>query len=126
MNDAKESKGDKLSTFEVAKRLNKSYIYVLRRVKLGKIPSEYVNGEYLVRLEDAERYFSTEHKEKKGRDMDGYLSAATVAQKYGVSYKSLRKRLRKGDIPSTKRNGYYYISPEDAKKFFGNSGEASD
>ena len=114
----KDRRGDKLSAFEIAKRLNLNYNYVLRRVKNGKLTSEYVDGEYLISLEDAERYFSVDHEEKKGRDMDGYLSAAIVAKKYGVSYKSVRKKIRLGEIPSTKHKGYYYISPQDAEKYF--------
>lgn len=114
----RDSRGDKLSAFEIAKRFNLKYNYVLRRVKNGKLASEHIDGEYLVSIEDAERFFSVEHEGKKGRDMDGYLSAATVAKKYGVSYKSVRKKIRLGEIPSTMRKGYYYVDPKDAADYY--------
>lgn len=119
LNEYKESRGDKLSAFEIAKRLKKDYNYILRRVRDGRIKSESVNGEYLISLDDAENYFSNANEGEKGRKMDGYLSAAKVAKKYGVSYKAVRKSIRQGEIPSTKRNGYYYVSPQDAEDFYG-------
>lgn len=119
VNEERQSKGDKLSAFEIAKRFNLDYNYVLRRVKNGKILSESSNGEYLIRLEDAENYFVNAQEESKGRNMDGYLSAAKVAEKYNVSYKSVRKLIRNGKIPSEKRNGYYYVSPKDAEDYYG-------
>ena len=91
----------------------------MRRVRDGRIKSESVNGEYLISLDDAENYFSNANEGEKGRKMDGYLSAAKVAKKYGVSYKAVRKSIRQGEIPSTKRNGYYYVSPQDAEDFYG-------
>lgn len=115
----KEIKGDKLSAFEVARKFNRNYQYVLNRVKSEKIPSEYVNGGYLIKLEDAERYFSYEEKGIKRREMDGYLSAIAIAKMYGISYKSVRKIIRKGEIASSKRGGYYYVSPKDAEEYFG-------
>lgn len=118
-NEEKMSRGDKLPTYEIAKRLKLNYIYVIRRVRLGRIPSEYINGEYLVSLKDAEDYFSIEHEDEGKRDMNGKLSAATVAKKYGVSYKSIRKKLKIGEIPSVKQGGYYYIDPKDAEEYFG-------
>lgn len=120
INEEKESKGNRLPAFEIAKRLNLNYSYVLRRVKNGKLASEYVNGEYLIYLPDAETYFSSERKESKGRDMNGYLSAANVAKKYNVSYKAVRKKIRLGEIPSIKQKGYYYVDPKDAEEYFGN------
>ena len=115
----KEIKGDKLSAFEVARKFNRNYQYVLNRVKSEKIPSEYVNGGYLIKLEDAERFFSYEEKGIKRREMDGYLSAIAIAKKYGISYKSVRKIIRQGEIASSKRGGYYYVSPKDAEEYFG-------
>ena len=120
LREKKEIIGGKLPAYEIAKRMNLNYQYVLRRVKKGKLPSEYFNGEYLVYLEDAEKYFSTKHNENKGRDMGGFLSAASIAKMYGCSYKSVRKMIASGKIPSTKRNGYYYVSPQDAENYFKN------
>ena len=123
VNEEKEKRGNKLSAFEIAKRFNVHYLQVLRKVKSGMLPSEYVNGGYLIRLEDAERYFSTKHKEEVRRNMDGKLSAASIAKMYGVSYKSVRKKLRTGEIPSSKIGGYFYVDPKDAEEYFGISKE---
>ena len=57
LNNGKADKGDKLSTFEVARKLNLNYNYVLRRVKSGKLASEHINGEYLVSLKEAKVFF---------------------------------------------------------------------
>ncbi len=116
-NEEKMSRGDKLPTYEIAKRLKLNYIYVLRRVRLGRIPSEYINGEYLVSLKDAEDYYSIEHEGK--RDMNGKLSAATVAKKVWGKLQVIRKKLKVGEIPSVKQGGYYYIDPNDAEEYFG-------
>lgn len=114
----KKKRGDKISTFELAKRLGKDYLYVLRRVKKGQIASEYVDGSYLVSWDEAERYFSNEHNQVPKRNMDGKLTATEVAKKYSVSAKSVRKLLKDGIIPSYKQGGYYYIDPKDAEFYY--------
>lgn len=54
--------GDKISAFEVAKRFNLNYSFVLRRIKSGIIPFEHVDGHFYVNPKDAEEYFGKINK----------------------------------------------------------------
>ena len=56
------NKEGNISAFEVAKRYNLNYSFVLRRIKSGIIPFEHVDGHFYVNPKDAEEYFGKINK----------------------------------------------------------------
>ena len=113
----KEKIGDRLSLLDIVKKFNVAYSNVLSLTKKGVLPSEFINGKYVVTLEDAERYFTSD--DRRNFVMGEKMPASSVAQKYHVSYKSVLKKVRSGECPSVIYRHYYYIDPKDAEEFFG-------
>lgn len=113
----KDQIGDRLSLLEIAKKFGVTYSNVLSLTKKGVLPSEFINGKYVVSPEDAERYFTSD--DRRNYVMGDMMSASKVAKKYHVSYKSVLKKVRSGECPSVIYQHYYYIDPKDAEKFFG-------
>lgn len=111
--------GNRMSILQVARKYKIGFSVVHRRVKDGTIPCEFVNGRYLINPEEADKYFTNEYK--KGQIITNMLSASAVAEKYHLSYKSVLKMVRSGEVPSKRYRIYYYIDPKDAEKYFGNS-----
>ena len=113
----KDQIGDRLSLLEIAKKFGVTYSNVLSLTKKGVLPSEFINGKYVVSPEDAERYFTSD--DRRNYVMGDMMSASKVAKKYHVSYKSVLEKVRSGECPSVIYQHYYYIDPKDAEKFFG-------
>ena len=113
----KEKIGDRLSLLDIVKKYGVAYSNVLSLTKKGILPSEFINGKYVVSLEDAERYFTSDNR--RNFVMGDLMPASTVAKKYHVSYKSVLKKVRSGECPSVIYQHYYYINPKDAEKYFG-------
>ena len=116
--------GNRLSIIEVSRKYGVGFAVVHKRVKEGIIPSEFVNGKYLIKPEDAEKYFSSEYR--KRQIIKNMLPASAVAEKYHLSYKSVLKKVRSGEVPSQRYRLYYYIDPKDAEDYFGKASAPLD
>lgn len=113
----KDAIGDRISLLDIAKKYSVAYSNVLSLVKKGVLPSEYINGKYVVSLKDAEEYFTSDNR--RNYVMGDMMPASAVAKKYHVSYKSVLKKVRSGECPSVVYRHYYYIDPKIAEDFFG-------
>ena len=113
----KDAIGDRISLLDIAKKYSVAYSNVLSLVKKGVLPSEYINGKYVVRLKDAEEYFTSDNR--RNYVMGDMMPASAVAKKYHVSYKSVLKKVRSGECPSVVYRHYYYIDHKIAEDFFG-------
>lgn len=112
-----EKIGNRMSLLDIVKKYYVSYSNVLSLTKKGVLPSEFINGKYVVRPEDAEEYFTSDNR--RNYVMGDMMPASTVAKKYHVSYKSVLKKVRSGECPSVIYQHYYYIDPKIAEDFFG-------
>ena len=113
----KDTIGDRISLLDIVKKYSVAYSNVLSLVKKGVLPSEYINGKYVVSPIDAEKYFTSDNR--RNYVMGDMMPASTVAKKYHVSYKSVLKKVRSGECPSVVYQHYYYIDPKIAEDFFG-------
>ena len=113
----KDEIGDRISLLDIVKKYSVAYSNVLSLVKKDVLPSEFINGKYVVSPKDAEEYFTSDNR--RNYVMGDMMPASTVAKKYHVSYKSVLKKVRSGECPSVIYQHYYYIDPKIAEDFFG-------
>lgn len=107
----------RLTITEITKKYGISYTSTFNRIKEGKLKAEYIYGQYFVQPQDAEEFA---RKEKERNDILGErMSALQVAKKYKLDYGFVLRRIRKGLIPCIQLENHYYVTPEDAKDYFG-------
>ena len=102
---------------DIISETNLTYGQVYSAIDNGTLKAQIIRHKCFISPKDAEEYIKRAKENKE--ELGNRISALQVAKEYKLDYGRVLRDIRKGAVPFVHKSNHYYVTPEDAKEYFG-------